>query len=248
MLALMKHTACPVHKMHIQDVHIKAGCGRICVLPTFLWRPGRRAATGSPILPTDISDPNTAAPADHANLFNVQGCVDCSAAGSVASQESLQLREHPSSPSEASPVRGVASGGVHSPPVSAPDHGAPASNPAAAVPERDTHAGGDRRQDLCATQASSCAVEGGTQADVLAAWARMVAELYLRDASMSMCPISQLQEAVADEAIPADASDLLLLCTDEVCLCTRMLLALDLRIRVVSRLQACLAKFCRCCV
>lgn len=212
MLAMMKHTACPVHKMHIQDVHIKAGCGRIVVLPTFLWRRGVRPATGSPLPPHDISDPDTAAPADHANLFNVQGCVDCSAAGSVASQESLQLREHPGSPSEASPLGTASHHEALEPAAAAPDPAVPATD--ATAPHELVCAASHSDAEVRAL--AGITAEPVTQASVLAAWVRIVAELYLRDPSLASCAVPELRQAVTSEAIPDDARELLLTCTDEV--------------------------------
>ena len=61
MIVMTRHTHCPVHKLSIQDVHIKAGNGRIIVLPSFIWREFQ-PLNGAPTKNTlDVSDPRTCA-------------------------------------------------------------------------------------------------------------------------------------------------------------------------------------------
>ena len=58
--------------------------------------------------------------------------------------------------------------------------------------------------------------EPGTQAEVLAAWVRIVLELYLRDESVATWSIGRMREAVNDPILPPDARALLGVCLDEV--------------------------------
>jgi hypothetical protein len=184
MIAMARHTHCPVHKVTIEDIHIQAGTGRIVVLPTFIWRSTRRAPApppdGSPVS-ADVANPATLVPLLAAKNFTVQGCSWDNEGGASDS-----LDESDSAQAWSAPLL-----------------------------EAEELAFGSGVGEPSDSKDGSISVRTGTQEGLLAAWVRIVLELYTRNAQVAEWTPAQLREALPHATVPEDAAALLSICVDE---------------------------------
>lgn len=176
MVAMKRHTQCPVHKVAITDVHIKAGSGRVVLLPTFAWR------TTPPLYP-DV--PGSGSPVK--------------AESPSAKLAQLNSGSEPTVRRDAGQAEGAAAGGA------SPDAGSTRSS----LEKVGADAGSGGSSPVRVQSAHG-------QIEILAAWARIVLELYLRGDSVGRCSLHELRAHAADARVHEEAQAMLRTCLDEV--------------------------------
>lgn len=190
-MTLQKHTTAPVQCVTSLDVHIKAGSGRIVLLPNFVLR--------SPQFVKLQSTATRGIEGDHRdNRASQQALCD-------SSKTETASGNLPSSPDGQSSIKAC-----HMPPTPS-QHSSSQASPTESQGRPQPQNGGS-----LVHWHAIMSQEPTVQSLILFAWARIVVEMYLRDEAVGEWSLKELRAHLNDEAVCPDARPTLDACTDPV--------------------------------